>query len=85
MIGGQIIEVAPQGDNRHRLWCHEIRTLDECAVIVEADAKHGIPQVGDHAWWQGGYVYWTPKGWTTPGAHIKLVKVGYSFDPRPAT
>lgn len=73
MIGGRIIEIAHIRPGIARLWC--IDGGDECAVNVKVSAP--MPAPGDSCWWQSGKVY-------CRNDTITLVKVGFSYDPRPA-
>ena len=57
-VGGKVIQVIELDD---RIWVNTYDGHDECAVYVHKTAEARRVEPGDSFWWQGRYVYWTPK------------------------
>jgi hypothetical protein len=65
MIGGMVIEVCqvPMHPEHIFINCVESvlkRNAKQCGVYVPCTVVSLRVEVGDHIWWQSGFVYWTP-------------------------
>lgn len=81
MVGGKVIGIARKAD-RTTLHVRCSRSTDQvCVDCIEERLDGGGPikiQVGDSAWWQGGFVMWTPDVARHKFQDIQLRKVGYT-------
>jgi len=76
MIGGIVRSVNQV--NKHlktALLVQDDRSSDFCVVNVQTDIKINV---GDTVWWQGRFVYWTPKD--RSGQDVPLNRLGSTYE-----
>ena len=77
MVGGIVIEVVwRDADDTVFVDCRDTRYRDTCAIRVERNADSERIEVGDRAWWQGGFAFWTPADGSR--VDVRIPRRGYS-------